>query len=216
MTIEMPSEPARLSDDDFDVVAYLKGLTDPEWQAHLDALTIFALRLERRLRWNTPTGRPETRTVEDFVADSIAGLCFNPWKWKPHRQRHRTLEARLRAFLKMDLHGNMTGAAGGSGNAVRIADGDPVLGRTTERGRSPEQEVMDRERRELLTRMRATEKDKRLFDFHFVEGRMPGEIARILGIRVGLVNSRLGEMRKRLRRRFRDEYDEWFGTEGTE
>lgn len=216
MTIETPSEWMTLSEDGFDAAAYLANLTDAEWLAHIDALTSFALRVVYRFYWNAPSGLPEARTVEDFVAESIAGLCERPEKWKQHRQKQKTLEAKLRAFLRMDLYRNMAGRAGGSGNAVRIPDGDPVLGGTTQTRRSPEEGVSDRERREFVARMRETEKDKRLFDLHFMEGRKPSEIAGLLGRPVSLVNSQLGEVRKRLRRRFRGEYEKWFRGEDTE
>ncbi|MBZ0268861.1 sigma-70 family RNA polymerase sigma factor [bacterium] len=202
-----------MPENGFDAACYLAKLRDAEWQSHINALTAFAARVVFRFYWNTPSGLPEARTVEDFVLESIGGLCLHPHRWKHTRQRHRTMEAKLLAYLKMDLYRNMAGRAGGADNAIRIPDGDPVITGTPYSRSSPEDEVTARERRELVARMRRTEKDLELFDLHYLEGLKPSEISDRLGRPVSLVNSQLGEMRKRLRKRFRAEYKKYFPRE---
>jgi DNA-directed RNA polymerase specialized sigma24 family protein len=204
-----------LSEDGFDTAAYLAGLSDAEWQSHIDDLTDFAVRVVYRFLWRTPSGFPEGQTTEDLVLQSIGGLCHHPERWKHHRQKQRTLEAKLRAYLKMDLYRNMAAQAAGSANATRIPDGDLPLGATPVSGPSPEDGVNARERREFVEEMRRSETTHReLFDLHYLDDLKPAEISERLGIRVALVNSQLGEMRKRLRKRFGARFDEFFPPEG--
>lgn len=139
-------------------------ITDREWKRITKRLVGHARSVAHRLRrcWSAPTGMPEAMTIEDLVADVIAGLYSAPpkTKWNPAR-------GPLEPFLRTAVAGDIRNLAGSADIVKRARDPEGLLLESLPNsGLNPEDHYVAREREglmaDLLARIRNEVEKKKL------------------------------------------------------
>lgn len=210
-----PEEP--LSPLPHDSAGFLRSLSALEWDEVINDLVAYGWRVARRKHWNTPSGFPEAKTVDDLAMEVLAGLFEEPptvkWDLAKDKRAGRGKLERLKWFLRFVLRRRVAKFNELLEDELRDPDlqrdgGPSILDQTPNGSDSPEESLVssiDASRLEDEMRQHLHGHPGRdLFELMVVEC-PPGQIAEDLGLTEQRVYGLLRNVRECLRRKFRKE-----------